>query len=160
LIGRVNKQPRLLKNLRDRTAGTHSGSIWVNYGNGSAKGKVGVVFDFAKLRAAINRVLEPSNAALFYYGRQYDQIFSVNYGMVEYVGTGTRRTRRAFPTQSSTPIEGPGTVLRAVCFWLIVASQQQRHRRWRSIAGASESLLTIEGESRPPAIACSSMASI
>jgi hypothetical protein len=63
----------------------NSAYIWTNYGKGSDKGKVGVVFDFAKLRAAINRVLQPGNAALFYNGIQCHQIFSVNYGIVEYV---------------------------------------------------------------------------
>jgi len=63
----------------------NSDYIWTNYGKGGGKGKVGVVFDFAKLRAAINRVLEPGTAALFYNGIQCHQIFSVNYGIIEYV---------------------------------------------------------------------------
>jgi hypothetical protein len=57
----------------------NSDYIWSRYGN------VGVVFDFSKLRAAINRVLQPGNAALFYNGIRCHQIFSVNYGIIEYV---------------------------------------------------------------------------
>jgi hypothetical protein len=63
----------------------NSDYIWTHYGNGSAKGKVGVVFDFAKLRTAINHVLEPGTAALVYNGIRRRQIFSVNYGIVKYV---------------------------------------------------------------------------
>jgi hypothetical protein len=50
--------------------------IWANYGKGGAKGSVGVVFDFAKLRATINRGLQPGNAALLYNGIKCRQIFS------------------------------------------------------------------------------------
>ena len=59
--------------------------IWANYGKGGAKGNVGVVFDFAKMRATINRGLQPGNAALFYSGIECRQIFSVNYGVIDYV---------------------------------------------------------------------------
>jgi hypothetical protein len=69
----------------------NSDYIWTHYGNGSAKGKVGVVFDFAKLRAGINRVLEPGNAALHYNGIRCHQMFSVNYGIVEYVDWDTHQ---------------------------------------------------------------------
>jgi hypothetical protein len=69
----------------------NSDYIWANYGKDSDKGKVGVVFDFAKLRATINRVLQPGNAALFYNGIQCHQIFSVNYGIIEYVDWDTHQ---------------------------------------------------------------------
>jgi hypothetical protein len=59
--------------------------IWDNYGEGGAAGKVGVIFDFSKLRAAINRGLQSGNAALLYNGIKCHQIFSVNYGIVDYV---------------------------------------------------------------------------
>jgi hypothetical protein len=59
--------------------------IWKNYANGSPKGKVCLVFDFAKLRATLNRTLQPGNAALEYKGNRCRQVFSVNYGIVEYV---------------------------------------------------------------------------
>lgn len=69
-----------------------SAYIWANYANGSAKGKVGVVFDYAKMRAVINRILQPGNAGLLYNGAvQCRQIFSVNYGMVDYVDWATHQ---------------------------------------------------------------------
>jgi len=63
----------------------NSDFIWANYANGGRKGKVCVVFDFAKLRATLNRTFQPGNAALEYNGNRCRQIFSVNYGIVEYV---------------------------------------------------------------------------
>jgi hypothetical protein len=68
-----------------------SAYIWTNYANASAKGKVGVVFDFAKMRAAINRIMQPGNAGLLYNGVQCRQIFSVNYGIVDYVDWDSHR---------------------------------------------------------------------
>ena len=63
----------------------NSTCIWTNYANGSEKGKVCIVFDFRKLRATLNQSLQPGNAALEYNGNRCRQIFSVNYGIVEYV---------------------------------------------------------------------------
>jgi hypothetical protein len=63
----------------------NSDYIWATYGNGSARGKVCVVFDFAKLRATLNRTLQSGGAALLYSGVRCRQLFSVNYGIVEYV---------------------------------------------------------------------------
>lgn len=63
----------------------NSDFIWNNYANGSAKGKVCIVFGFERLRAALNQTLQPGNAALEYNGNRCHQIFSVNYGVVEYV---------------------------------------------------------------------------
>jgi hypothetical protein len=59
--------------------------IWDNYANSSTKGKVCIVFDFAKFRSTLNRTFEPGNAALEYNGKQCRQIFSINYSIVEYV---------------------------------------------------------------------------
>ena len=39
-------------------------NIWATYANGSAKGKVCVVFSFGKLRPRLNHTLQPGNAAL------------------------------------------------------------------------------------------------
>ena len=69
----------------------NSDHIWTNYGNGSANGKVCVVFSFGKLRARLNQMLQPGNAALLANGVQCRQIFSVNYGIVEYVDWTTHR---------------------------------------------------------------------
>lgn len=63
----------------------NSDFIWNNYANVSEKGKVCVVFEFGKLRATLNRTLQSGNAALEYNGIRCHQIFSVNYGIIEYV---------------------------------------------------------------------------
>jgi hypothetical protein len=43
------------------------------------------VFDFWKLRAQLNKTFEPGNASLEYDGIRCHQVFSLNYGVVEYV---------------------------------------------------------------------------
>lgn len=63
----------------------NSDFIWKEYANGSKRGKVCIVLRFGKLRARINQTLQPGNAALEYNGNRCHQIFSVNYGIVEYV---------------------------------------------------------------------------
>ena len=63
----------------------NSDYIWSNYANGSERGKVCIVFDFGKLRTILNRTLQPGNAALEYGGNRCHQIFSINYGIIEYV---------------------------------------------------------------------------
>jgi hypothetical protein len=62
----------------------NSDHIWREYGNGSARGKVGIAFDFAKLRAAVNKTMKVMNGML-YRGEPCKQIFSVNYGVVDYL---------------------------------------------------------------------------
>lgn len=59
--------------------------IWDTYGNGSTKGKICVVFDFEKLRETLNQALQPGNAIIEHDGIRCHQIFSVNYGIVEYI---------------------------------------------------------------------------
>jgi len=59
--------------------------IWNNYANNSSIGKVCIVCDFGKLRECLNRTLQANNGALVYNGNRCLQIFSVNYGIVEYV---------------------------------------------------------------------------
>ncbi len=59
--------------------------IWNEYANNSERGKVCVVFDFGRLRAALNRTLRPGNAELYYESERCRQIFNVNYGIIEYV---------------------------------------------------------------------------
>lgn len=63
----------------------NSNYIWEHYGNCSAKGKICLVFEFSKLRATLNRTLRPGNAVLECNGMQCHQIFSINYGIIEYV---------------------------------------------------------------------------
>jgi hypothetical protein len=59
--------------------------IWENYASNNKKGKVGVVFKFGKLRALLNETLNPGNRTLRYNGNLCTQIFSINYGIVDYV---------------------------------------------------------------------------
>jgi hypothetical protein len=65
--------------------------IWSEYGKGGSKGKVGIVFDFAKLRTGLNKTLKPGSVALQANGARCRQIFSVNYGIVDYVNWGKHR---------------------------------------------------------------------
>lgn len=75
----------------------NSDYIWNNYGNDSKIGKVCVIFEFGKLRAAINEMLKPGNAALEYKGIRCLQIFSVNYGVVQYVEWENHQINREIP---------------------------------------------------------------
>jgi hypothetical protein len=74
----------------------NSDYIWNNYGNGSEKGKVCVVFEFGKLRALLNRALKPESTALLYEGNVCRQIFSVNYGLVNYVDWDSYQTNECY----------------------------------------------------------------
>lgn len=65
--------------------------IWQTYATGSARGKICVVFDFAKLRTRLNHTLTQGNSALEYNGIRCHQIFSINYGVIEYVPWDTHR---------------------------------------------------------------------
>lgn len=76
--------------------------IWENYGGGGMKGKVCAVFRFDKLREKINDALGSGNCFMEYQGERCDQIFSVNYGMVQYV---ERRVHQANGTKLPNPIE-------------------------------------------------------
>ncbi len=59
--------------------------IWNNYANNSAIGKICIVLNFGKLRECLNKTLLSNNAALVYYGYRCCEIFSLNYGIVQYV---------------------------------------------------------------------------
>jgi len=63
----------------------NSDHTWRKYGNGGKKGKACVVFKFSQLRSRLNKTLQAGNSALEYNGKRCHQIFSVNYGLVEYV---------------------------------------------------------------------------
>lgn len=69
----------------------NSAHIWNEYANGSANGKVGLEFEFGKLRARLNGALQPDKCMLQAEGKPCLQIFSVNYGMVDYVDRSTHR---------------------------------------------------------------------
>ncbi len=80
----------------------NSDFIWNNYANGSEKGKVCIVLGFGKLRATLNQTLQPGNSALEYGGNRCHQIFSMNYGIVEYIEWDTHQTNTE---HLSNPIE-------------------------------------------------------
>jgi hypothetical protein len=67
-----------------------SDSLWKDYGSGSGHGSVCVAFNFGKLRATLNETLQ-AGATLQYEGKRCRQIFSVDYGLVDYVGWGQHR---------------------------------------------------------------------
>jgi hypothetical protein len=69
----------------------NSDLIWTNYANGGENGKVGVVFEFGRLRATLNGTLQAGNSALEYNGLRCHQIFSINFGIVDYVDWDTHR---------------------------------------------------------------------
>lgn len=74
----------------------NSDYIWRNYASGSERGKVCVVFEFGKLRAMLNRALDPRTARLLFDNTPCHQIFSVNYGLVDYVDWNTHQTNKQF----------------------------------------------------------------
>lgn len=73
----------------------NSKHIWTNYGLDSAEGQIGLVFDFAKLRRRLNATLAHDQAALMAGDFPCRQIFSINYGMVEYVSRDGHRINAA-----------------------------------------------------------------
>ena len=74
----------------------NSDAIWNKYGEGGSRGKVCVVFEFAKLRDALNKTLAPGNAALMYGDIQCNQVLSINYGLIEYVNWEGHRTNEKY----------------------------------------------------------------
>lgn len=65
--------------------------IWRTYATGGLRGKICVVLDFAKLRMRLNHTLTQGKSALECNGIRCRQIFSINYGMVDYVAWDTHR---------------------------------------------------------------------
>lgn len=70
----------------------NSDHIWDAYGKGSALGKVCIVFNLGKLKTRLNAVLNPSSSVLLYAGTPCKQIFSVNYGLINYVPFSSHQT--------------------------------------------------------------------
>lgn len=79
----------------------NSDYIWEVYGQGSSIGKVGLEFDFDKLRLMLNQQLA-GESALMCGDIQCQQIFSINYGLVSYVERSTHRTNAE---QATNPIQ-------------------------------------------------------
>ncbi len=72
----------------------NSDDIWKEYGNKEgSKGKICVVFEFGKLRQLLNQTMQNAidNAGLMYKKIKCHQIFSINYGIVEYVKMAEHR---------------------------------------------------------------------
>ena len=65
--------------------------IWREYGNGGAGEKVCLVFNFGKLREMLNTPIAADQAAILYDDIRCKQIFSINYGIVDYVDWETYR---------------------------------------------------------------------
>lgn len=63
----------------------NSEHIWQNYGNGSEKGKVALVFEFGRLRARMRESFQNGEIVCEANGRRIAQVFSLNFGLVEYV---------------------------------------------------------------------------
>jgi hypothetical protein len=61
------------------------------YGGGTPRGNVGLVFDFDRLRATLNRTLLSGGATLEFNGIRCRQIFDLNYGIVDYVDWASYR---------------------------------------------------------------------
>ena len=78
----------------------NSDYIWKSYANDSEQGKVCVVFNFAKLRETLNLTIR--HGELEYGGTRCKQIFSINYGIVEYVDWENCRA-----VASSLPLPNP-----------------------------------------------------
>jgi hypothetical protein len=59
--------------------------LWESYGSGGTRGKVAVVLDFVWLRQHLNAQFASDSTKLYYQGEPCRQIFSINYGIVDYV---------------------------------------------------------------------------
>lgn len=64
--------------------------IWSVYGGEDPRSKVGLCFDFDKLRGRLNKTLS-SGASLQQADVGYRQIFSINYGVVSYINFAEHR---------------------------------------------------------------------
>jgi hypothetical protein len=71
---------------------TNSDRLWQSYGNGGSRGKVCLVTRFARLRARISQSMPVEGSKLLVGDTLCDQIFSVNYGMIQYVDRINHRT--------------------------------------------------------------------
>lgn len=74
----------------------NSDYIWRSYGNGGKKGKVCLVFKFAKLRAMINEIYKNDMTALEYNGKTLKKLFFLNYGLIRYVNWKSYKANTKF----------------------------------------------------------------
>jgi len=63
----------------------NSDHIWKTYGKYGKKGKVCLVYHFGKLRSYLNAIIQAQQAILQSEGNTLTQIFSINYGKMNYV---------------------------------------------------------------------------
>jgi hypothetical protein len=63
----------------------NSDYIWNSYGEGGNKGKVCLVFKFSKLRTMLNEIFQNEKAILVCDGIKLKKLFSLNYGLIQYV---------------------------------------------------------------------------
>jgi hypothetical protein len=73
----------------------NSEHIWRDYAQGAARGKVCVVFDYGKLRQRLNDTLGGARLLLAN-SETADQIFSVNYGEIDYIDRAGFRANHEF----------------------------------------------------------------
>jgi hypothetical protein len=78
--------------------------IWRKYGKSKRgkKGKICLVFDFSKIRETFNKTLLSEEVIFKYNGHQHPQIFSINYGIVNYKRRNRIRLNEQYPPN---PIE-------------------------------------------------------
>jgi len=78
--------------------------IWRNYGGPEANKKICLVFNFGKLRKILNDTLDYSlkNHSLLYGKDSLYQMFSINYGIVDYIYRGSHKL---IQTYLPNPIE-------------------------------------------------------
>lgn len=75
---------------------TNSNYIWENYALGDINDKVCVVFKYEKLREYLNKTIQIGNSDLEYNGKKCKQIFSINYGKVNYVDWESDQVNNAY----------------------------------------------------------------
>ena len=69
--------------------------IWRDYGLGGSHGKVCLVLEFGRLRTTLNKTLDSATGRLLFDGVICEQIFNVNYGLVDYVDWASLRMNQA-----------------------------------------------------------------
>ncbi len=74
----------------------NSDHIWANYAQDAVHGKVCVVFDFAKLRQRLNATFSTGARLVLPNQETVDQIFTVNYGVIDYVDRAVFRANHEF----------------------------------------------------------------
>ena len=80
----------------------NSSEIWASYAKGSQRGQIGVVFDFGKLRQRLNSTLQQGQSRLMIGDIACHQLFSINYGIVDYVD---RIAHRANLERAANPLD-------------------------------------------------------